>query len=143
MTRMPYATLVATIMCLAGVGVFCGTMYRGVEFTRRMFEDVFYFRVEWLDSVQLAFVIIGACMGAVGLMILFVGFLTTGETRRSVYKAWTARVGGRISCAVVRICISLIILFTLCEDTITNFSIFTLASFKYFSNSIFSFYSLW
>ena len=27
-TRTPYATLVAVIMCWAGVGVFCGTMYR-------------------------------------------------------------------------------------------------------------------
>jgi hypothetical protein len=27
-TRTPYATLVALIMCWAGVGVFCGTMYR-------------------------------------------------------------------------------------------------------------------
>lgn len=103
MTRMPYATLIATILCLAGVGVFCGTMYRGVTITRLMFEEVFHFHVDWLDRLQLAFVILGACMGALGLMILFVGFLTTGETRRSVYKEWRARVGGRISCAVVRI----------------------------------------
>ena len=27
-TRTPYATLIALIMCWAGVGVFCGTMYR-------------------------------------------------------------------------------------------------------------------
>lgn len=98
---MPYATLIATIMCLAGVGVFCGTMYRGVALTRLMFIEVFHFRVEWLEPLQLTFVIIGACMGAVGIMILFVGCLTTGETRQKVYKAWRARVGGRISCTVV------------------------------------------
>jgi len=100
MTRVPYATLVATIMCLAGVGVYCGTMYRGAALTRQMFSEVFHFRVEWLDSVQLTFVIVGACMGALGIMILFVGCLTTGETRRTVYKAWRARVGGRVTCAV-------------------------------------------
>lgn len=108
MTRVPYATLVATIMCLAGVGVFCGTMYRGVALARQMFIEVFHFRVEWLEPVQLTFVIVGACMGALGIMILFVGCLTTGETRRTVYKAWKARVGGRITCAVVSYC-SLII----------------------------------
>lgn len=47
------------------------------------------------------FVILGGCMAALGLMILFVGFLATGATRHKVYRAWTARVSGRISCAVV------------------------------------------
>lgn len=42
-------------------------------------------------------------MGAVTLMIIFVGFLATGATRRRMYKAWRTRVGGRISCAVVSI----------------------------------------
>ena len=30
LTRTPYATLIALIMCWAGVAVFCGTMYRSV-----------------------------------------------------------------------------------------------------------------
>jgi hypothetical protein len=51
--------------------------------------------------VQLIFVVVGASMGALGLMILFVGCLATGATRHKVYRAWRARVGGRISCAVV------------------------------------------
>lgn len=49
----------------------------------------------------MTFVIIGACMGALGFMILTVGCLTTGATRFKVYKAWGSRIGGRISCAVV------------------------------------------
>lgn len=48
----------------------------------------------------MTFVIIGACMGALGLMILTVGCLATGATRHKVYRAWKSRVGGRISCAV-------------------------------------------
>lgn len=51
--------------------------------------------------MQLIFVVVGAGMGALGLMILFVGCLATGATRHKVYRAWRARVGGRISCAVV------------------------------------------
>ena len=54
-----------------------------------------------LEAVQLIFVVVGACMGALGLMILFVGCLATGATRHKIYRAWSARVGGRISCAVV------------------------------------------
>nr|CAD7423839.1 unnamed protein product [Timema monikensis] len=89
-TRIPYATLIATIMCIVGVGVFCGTMYRGAMLAVLMVE-----------TVQMVFVVIGASMGALGLMILFVGCLATGATRTKVYRAWGARVGGRISCAVV------------------------------------------
>lgn len=48
----------------------------------------------------MTFVIIGACMGALGLMILTVGCLATGATRHKVYRAWKSRVGGRISCAI-------------------------------------------
>lgn len=58
----------------------------------------FVFRI---DAIQMTFVIVGACMGALGLMILIVGCLATGATRRKVYRAWRSRVGGRISCAVV------------------------------------------
>lgn len=49
------------------------------------------------------FVIVAGIMGALGLMILFVGFLTTGVTREKVYRAWRAQISGRISCIVVRI----------------------------------------
>lgn len=100
MTRIPYATLIATIMCVVGVGVFCGTMYRGATLSARMFDEVFHLRLAWLEAVQLIFVVVGAGMGALGLMILFVGCLATGATRHKVYRAWRARVGGRISCAV-------------------------------------------
>ena len=40
-TRVPYATLIALILNWAGVGVFCGCLYRGVNLTLRMFQDVF------------------------------------------------------------------------------------------------------
>ncbi|KAF5302268.1 hypothetical protein FQA39_LY10307 [Lamprigera yunnana] len=53
-----------------------------------------------IDAIQMTFVIIGACMGALGCMILGVGCLATGATRRKVYRAWRSRVGGRISCAI-------------------------------------------
>lgn len=55
-----------------------------------------------VEAVQMSFVIVGACMGAIGFMILTVGCLATGATRYKVYRAWRSRVGGRISCAVVR-----------------------------------------
>lgn len=101
MTRIPYATMIATVMCLIGVGIFCSTMYRGASLTIIMFDQVFHFRLFWIEAVQMIFVVIGASMAALGFMILFVGCLATGSTRYKVYRAWRSRVGGRISCAVV------------------------------------------
>lgn len=100
MTRVPYATLIATLMCCVGVGVFCGTMYRGTTLTLRMFEEVFKLHIKWVEPVQLTFMVVGAGMGGLGLMILFVGCLSTGATRNKVYRTWRGRVGGRISCAI-------------------------------------------
>jgi len=62
-----------------------------------------YFTFLRLETVKTVLVLIAAGMGAITLMIIFVGFLATGATRRRVYKAWRNRVGGRISCAVVSI----------------------------------------
>lgn len=54
-----------------------------------------------LETVKTVLVLIAAGMGALTLMIIFIGFLATGATRHRVYKAWRSRVGGRISCAIV------------------------------------------
>nr|CAH7723874.1 unnamed protein product [Callosobruchus chinensis] len=97
MTRIPYATLIATIMCALGVVIFCGTMYRGATLAVLMFSEIFSMQV---DAVKMTFVLIGACMGALGLMILMVGFLATGATRHKVYRGWGSRVSGRLSCAI-------------------------------------------
>lgn len=101
MTRIPYATMIATVMCLIGVAIFCTSMYRGASLMIIMFDRVFRFRLFWIEAVQMIFVTIGASMAGLGFMILFVGCLATGSTRYKVYRAWRSRVGGRISCAVV------------------------------------------
>lgn len=100
-TRVPYATLIALIMCWAGVGVFCGTMYRGVNLTLRLLQDVFRLDkgLQWIEPTQLAFVILGAGMAALALMILVTAILATGATRQEVYRSPMGRVGGRIASA--------------------------------------------
>lgn len=102
LTRTPYATLIALIMCWAGSAVFCGTMYRGVNITLRLLQDVFHVDrgIQWVEPVQLAFVILGASMAAIGLMILVSSFLATGATRTEVYQSHIGRVAGRVSTAV-------------------------------------------
>ncbi len=97
-TRMPYATLVAVILNWAGVGVFCGTLYRGVNLTLRMLQDVFHLDkgLGWLEPTQLAFILLGASMAALALIILVVAMLATGATRFEVFRSSAFRAGGRI-----------------------------------------------
>ncbi|XP_063374171.1 neuronal membrane glycoprotein M6-b [Cydia amplana] len=111
LTRVPYATLIATIMCCMGVGVFCGTMYKGSQLSIQMFDQVFHFRLIWMEALKMIFVVGSACMAALGLMLLCLGCLTTGATRQKVYRAWRARVSGRVSCAVFMV-ITYILTFT-------------------------------
>lgn len=47
LTRIPYATLIATIMCALGVVIFCGTMYRGATLAVLMFSEVFSMQLFW------------------------------------------------------------------------------------------------
>merc|ERR1712242_454711 len=81
---------------------FCGTMYRGVNLSLRVLQDVFRVDrgIDWVEPTQLAFVVLGAGMAAVGLMILVSSFLATGATRVEVYRSHVGRVGGRVATAV-------------------------------------------
>ncbi|XP_022656383.1 proteolipid protein DM beta-like isoform X3 [Varroa jacobsoni] len=103
MGRMPFATLIATLMCCAGVGVFLFAMHRGLTATIKMFEVVFQYRMLGtthvrLQDLQVGFIAVGAGMGMLALLILLIGCLSTGSTRTSVYKDWKARAGGRFTC---------------------------------------------
>ena len=59
-------------------------------------QNISYVRVE---PTQLAFVILGASMAAIALMILVSSFLATGATRVEVYRSHVGRVGGRVATA--------------------------------------------
>ena len=52
-----------------------------------------------MEPTQLAFVILGASMAALALMILVTAILATGATRVEVYRSNMGRVGGRIASA--------------------------------------------
>ena len=50
-----------------------------------------------MEPAQLAFVIIGAVMGAVSVLILVTSILATGDTRLEVYNSARGRTGGRVA----------------------------------------------
>ncbi|GFW24672.1 disintegrin and metalloproteinase domain-containing protein 10 [Trichonephila clavipes] len=100
MTRVPYGTLIATIFCCAGVLTFLICLYPAVRLTLRMFDDVFTYDLEWLNGLQLIFIIVGAFMGLLAITLLVVGICSTGATRSKVYRGWKSRIGGRIFSAL-------------------------------------------
>lgn len=52
LTRIPYATFIATVLCFIGIGVFCGTVYRGATLANLILLDVFHVQVEWYISYK-------------------------------------------------------------------------------------------
>lgn len=44
-------------------------------------------------------------MGVLTLIIIFIGFLTTGATRQHVYRTWRNRIRGRLYCNYVSLLI--------------------------------------
>lgn len=100
LTRIPYATCIATLLCVVGVSIFSGTIFRGAALSRLIFEDVFHVGAEWISITQLVFVIVGGVMGVLALLILCVGCFSTGETKHRMYSTGGARVGGRVTCLI-------------------------------------------
>ena len=49
-----------------------------------------------MEPTQLGFIILGASMAALALMILVVAILATGNTRHEVYRSSLGRTGGTI-----------------------------------------------
>ncbi|KAH8024934.1 hypothetical protein MRX96_038723 [Rhipicephalus microplus] len=100
LARVPFATLVATVMCVAGVVIFLGAVLRAVDSTIRMLEVVFERRSPYGPSeLRAAALVAAALMGLLELCLLLVGCLTTGPTRERLGNR--ARVGGRLSCALL------------------------------------------
>ncbi|XP_014674312.1 PREDICTED: neuronal membrane glycoprotein M6-a-like isoform X2 [Priapulus caudatus] len=94
-TRTPFASLIATIMCIIGVAVFLGTMYAAVDGTMGLAYQQFGSRVSWVDVLKFVMLAIGCGMGLMGFVLLLLGFLATGSTRDAVYKGSKSRTGGR------------------------------------------------
>jgi hypothetical protein len=54
-TRIPYATLIAALLCFTGIGIFCGTMYRGATLSALMMDQVFHLYIGWYSIFLLIY----------------------------------------------------------------------------------------
>ncbi|XP_041358811.1 proteolipid protein DM beta-like [Gigantopelta aegis] len=98
--RTPFASLMATVICIIGVGVFCGTSYKALSLIiNDVLNDLFEFNVGWLEVIQVVFVVIAVAMAVFAVILLVFGFLATGATRQNVYSGAKCIMGGRVSAA--------------------------------------------
>lgn len=97
---IPFASLIATIICLAGIGVFCGTLYQALHiFLVQIVDELFKFKVGWLEVLQVVFIVIAVAMGVLAVLLLIFGILATGDTRKNVYSGAKCILGGRVMAA--------------------------------------------
>ncbi|CAL1542157.1 unnamed protein product [Lymnaea stagnalis] len=98
--RTPFASLLAAIMVITGTCVFCGTSFKALQLIIvGVFNNLFGFSLNWLEVLQVMFVVIGAVMGCFAIVLLIFGFLATGATRSNIYSGAKCIMGGRITAA--------------------------------------------
>uniref|UniRef100_A0A914EJD3 Uncharacterized protein n=2 Tax=Acrobeloides nanus TaxID=290746 RepID=A0A914EJD3_9BILA len=99
--RVPYASVMAFVMCVIGVILFAITMVwsfnASIEQAKRALEIE---NIPWLDKVYLSFIIVAVLMIIMALFLLCIAVLSTGSTREEVYGHSNARRGGRASCVM-------------------------------------------
>ncbi|WKX96808.1 hypothetical protein Q1695_012894 [Nippostrongylus brasiliensis] len=128
--RIPYASLMATLLCFIGVILFSIMMTWGSNATAEQTRRIL--RIQdwpWLDKVQVFFVVVAVLMSIFALFFLLVGFSATGATREEMYKYEKAKCGGRFACAVAMIfCVALLIcwlfIISICSVLCSSYFVF-------------------
>lgn len=96
--RIPYGSLVATLITGTGIAVGCGCSYFAFPHLIKMLQS---FKITVKDGVgealSTAVISIGAVMATLSIVLLIIGFLATGATRRQVYTGTWSRITGRIA----------------------------------------------
>ncbi|VDO59718.1 unnamed protein product [Onchocerca flexuosa] len=86
LSRVPYASIIATSMC--GIGVILFTLVMtwafnaSVEQARRMLNTD---NLPWLDKMQVLFICVAALMSITALILLIIAAMSTGSTRKELY----------------------------------------------------------
>lgn len=106
LSRVPFATLIATVMFCAGLAIFLGSTQRAAASAVRIVDLLLPTVVTsgsrprpryGADEVRAGLVGGGVSMGVLGLTLLVIACLATGPTRERL--GWRARAGSRFCCA--------------------------------------------
>ncbi len=95
--RIPYASVLALVLCWIGVGLFCGFLYPAINSSVRQAEDILQLNVPFLEHIRLAFIIVCVLMVLFSLILVILGAVATGQNRQRIYGGWTSRIGGRVA----------------------------------------------
>ncbi|CAB3411121.1 unnamed protein product [Caenorhabditis bovis] len=102
--RLPYASLIASLLCILGVVLFAIMMSWAFNATAEQTRRTL--RIDdwpWLDKVQVVFIVLATIMSFFALFFLCIGFTATGATRETMYKDASARCGGKVACVIAMI----------------------------------------
>ncbi|ETN77385.1 hypothetical protein NECAME_11084 [Necator americanus] len=101
---IPYASLMATLLCFIGVILFSTMMTWGFNATAEQIRRSLRIQhLPWLDKVQVFFVVVAVAMSLFAVFFLLLGFTATGATREEIYERDQARCGGRSACATAMV----------------------------------------
>jgi len=96
--RTPFVSLIACLVVLVGMGIFCASLYQAVNITvRGIFEELFLISLPWLETIQIMFIIVSVAMGFYAILLTFFGYLATGATRQKIYSGAKCIMGGRVA----------------------------------------------
>lgn len=85
--RIPYASLIGSLLCILGVILFAIMMSWAFNATAEQVRRSLKINDwPWLDKVQVFFIVIAVLMGLFSLFFLCIGFTATGGTRETMYK---------------------------------------------------------
>ncbi|GAB1601589.1 neuronal membrane glycoprotein M6-a-like [Argonauta hians] len=98
LSDVPYASWIAAIIGVLSISMFAGTMYKALDiFTIHIFEDLFQYRLIWLETIQNVSLIVAIAMIVYTIFLLVFGILVTGATRGHVYGGMSCMMGGQTS----------------------------------------------
>uniref|UniRef100_A0A0R3S4S7 Neuronal membrane glycoprotein M6-b n=1 Tax=Elaeophora elaphi TaxID=1147741 RepID=A0A0R3S4S7_9BILA len=98
LSRVPYASVIATSMC--GIGVILFTLVMtwafnaSVEQARRI---LLVQNIPWLAKMQVLFVCVAILMAIAALILLVIAAMSTGSTRKELYRGVRGRMGGKLA----------------------------------------------
>uniref|UniRef100_A0A0N4UN78 MARVEL domain-containing protein n=1 Tax=Dracunculus medinensis TaxID=318479 RepID=A0A0N4UN78_DRAME len=120
LARVPYASLMASLICGFGVVLFAIMMAWAsnavVEQARRSLSID---NIPWLAKMEVFFVAVAIIMCVASIILLIIGMLSTGSTRNEFYRNPRSRFGGRVANAVALIVSYILNLFWLLAFAIT------------------------
>ncbi|KAL3995163.1 Myelin proteolipid protein (PLP or lipophilin) family protein [Acanthocheilonema viteae] len=98
LSRVPYASIIATSMC--GIGVILFTLVMTWAFNASVEQARRTLNVEnipWLDKMQVLFVCVAMLMAIAAIILLVIATMSTGSTRKELYRGVRGRMGGKLA----------------------------------------------